>query len=167
MARRKSTTPPMDRRRRHPRLCIRIRLQVAASKTINAIAIDPALQNSNVSTAAYVIQAGGSSINFGSGFSSTTGLTLNGSAVATDDSRLQLTNGGTDQAGSVFWNEPIGIQAFTTNFGFQLSNAKGHGFTFTIQNEGSDGAGEEHGRSRLCRDRKECRHQVRLLQRCR
>jgi len=42
---------------------------------------------------AYVIQAGGSSINFGSGFSSVAGLTLNGSTVNSDDSRLQLTNG--------------------------------------------------------------------------
>ena len=141
MARRKSTTPPMERRPSASSNLYTNPLQLAASKTINAIAIDPNLQNSNVSTAAYLIQAGGTSINLGSGFSNTTGLTLNGSAVATDDSRLQLTNGGTDQAGSVFWNEPIGIQAFTTNFGFQLSNANGHGFTFTIQNEGSDGAG--------------------------
>jgi hypothetical protein len=31
-------------------------LQVATSETINAIAIDPALQNSNIATAAYIIQ---------------------------------------------------------------------------------------------------------------
>jgi hypothetical protein len=117
-------------------------IAVKAAETISAIAIDSALQSSNVSTAAYVIQAGGSSLNFGNGFSSTAGLTLNGSAVASDDSRLQLTNGGTNQAGSVFWNEPIGIQAFSTSFGFQLSNAKGHGFTFTVQNEGVTALGK-------------------------
>ncbi len=117
-------------------------IAVKASETINAVAIDPALQNSNVATAGYMIQAAGSSINFGNGFSSTTGLTLNGSTVASDDSRMQLTDGGTNEAGSVFWNEPIGIQAFTTSFGFQLSNAKGHGFTFTMQNQGVTALGK-------------------------
>ena len=81
-------------------------ITVAASESINAIAIDPALANSNVATAAYVIQAGGSSINFGNGFSSVAGLTLNGSAVNTDDSRLQLTNGGTEEDGSFFGISP-------------------------------------------------------------
>jgi hypothetical protein len=116
-------------------------ITVATSETISAIAIDPSLQNSNVATAAYVIQAGGSSINFGSGFSSTAGLKLNGSTVATDDTRLQLTNGLDEEAGSVFWNAPIGIQSFTTDFEFQLSLAQGDGFTFTIQNTGPTALG--------------------------
>ena len=110
------------------------RIQIGVSETIKAIAIDPSLQNSNVGTASYVIQNGGTSINFGSGFSSIVGLTLNGSAKATNDTRLQLTDGGLNEAGSVFWSAPINIQAFTTNFEFQLSNAQGNGFTFTIQN---------------------------------
>ena len=109
-------------------------IHVVVSETLKAIAIDPALQNSDIATAAYVIQNGGTSINFPNGFSSTAGLTLNGSAVANNDTRLQLTNGGLEQAGSVFWNAPINIQAFTTTFEFQLSNAQGNGFTFTIQN---------------------------------
>ncbi len=114
-------------------------IKVTVSETIKAIAIDPGQQNSNIGTAAYVIQSGGKSINFGSGFSSTAGLTLNGSAVA--QCRLELTTGGLNQAGSVFWNAPINIQAFTTNFEFQLSNAQGNGFTFTIQNVGPTALG--------------------------
>ena len=117
-------------------------ITVAASQTLNAIAIDPALANSSVVASAYVIQAAGPSINFGNGFSSVAGLTLNGSTVNTDDSRLQLTNGGTEEDGSVFWSQPIGIQAFTTDFSFQLSQAKGDGFTFTIQNKGVNAIGE-------------------------
>jgi len=109
-------------------------IQVTVSKTIKAIAIDPALQNSNVTIAAYVIQVGGNTINFSSGFSTTAGLQFNGSAVASNDTRLQLTDGGLNEAGSVFWNAPINIQAFTTTFQFQLSNAQANGFTFTIQN---------------------------------
>ena len=116
-------------------------IHVVVSETLKAIAIDPALQNSDIATAAYVIQNGGTSINFPNGFSSTAGLTLNGSAVANNDTRLQLTNGGLWQAGSVFWNAPINIQAFTTTFEFQLSNAQGNGFTFTIQNVGPTALG--------------------------
>ena len=69
------------------------------------------------------------------------GLTLNGSAVNTDDSRLQLTTGGTYQAGSVFWNQTIGVQSFTTDFLFQLSNAQADGFTFAIQGIGPKALG--------------------------
>ena len=121
-------------------------IQVSTSETIKAIAIDPQLQNSNISGGLYIIQQGGTAINFGMGFSSTAGLTLNGSAVATNDTRLQLTNGGLNQAGSVFWNAPIGINGFTTTFEFQLSSAQANGFTFCIQNVaptalGGDSAG--------------------------
>lgn len=116
-------------------------IQVGVSETLNAIAIDPALQNSNVDTEVYVIQNGGTSIDFGNGFSSTAGLVLNGSTVANNDTRLQLTNGGLNQAGSVFWSAPISIQAFTTTFEFQLSDAQGNGFTFTIQNVGPNALG--------------------------
>ncbi|MFL6305229.1 MAG: chitobiase/beta-hexosaminidase C-terminal domain-containing protein [Candidatus Sulfotelmatobacter sp.] len=116
-------------------------IAVAASMTIKAIAIDGTLANSNVGVAPYVIQAGGSSIDFGNGFASVAGLTLNGSTINTDDSRLQLTNAGTYQAGSVFWNQPIGIQTFTTDFLFQLSSAQGDGFTFTIQGVGATALG--------------------------
>lgn len=118
-------------------------IQVAVSKTIKAIAIDPSLNSSNVVTAAYVIQAGGESIDFGNGFSVTTGLTLNGSAVATNDTRLQLTNGGLQEASSVFWNTPINIQSFSTDFEFQISAAQGNGFTFTIQNVGATALGSD------------------------
>jgi hypothetical protein len=117
-------------------------INVKISQTIKAIAIDSALSNSNVTQAAYVIQNGGTSIDFSQGFSSTAGLTLNGSAVATNDTRLQLTNGGTNQAGSVFWNVPINVQAFTTTFQFQLSNTEGgNGMTFTIQGNGPTALG--------------------------
>ena len=120
-------------------------IQVSASETIKAIAVDPALTNSNIGTAAYVIQSGGTSIDFGAGFTSPQGLTFNGSATAVNSNQLQLTNN-VNQAGSVFWNAPINIQAFTTSFEFQLTSAQANGFTFTIQDVaptalGGDGAG--------------------------
>jgi hypothetical protein len=108
-------------------------ITVSASTVINAIAAASGLTNSNVASASYTIQPNGTEINYGNGFASVAGLTLNGSATNTDDSRLQLTTGGTYQASSVFYNTPTNIQAFTTSFGFQLSNALADGFTFTIQ----------------------------------
>jgi hypothetical protein len=123
-------------------------IAVSASQTISAIATDPNLNASDIVSAAYVIQAG-LSINFPNGFSTTTGLTFNGT-TAVDDTRLQLTDGNLNEAGSVFWNTPVNIQAFTTNFTFQLSSPTpqqmGNGFTFTIQNNaptalGGDSAG--------------------------
>jgi hypothetical protein len=116
-------------------------IAVLVSETIKAVAIDPKLKNSDIGTSVYVIQEGGSSINFGSGFATTTGLTLNGSTLASNDTRLQLTNGQLWEHGSVFWNAPINVQAFTTDFEFQLSNAQGNGFTFTIQNVGPKALG--------------------------
>jgi hypothetical protein len=116
-------------------------ITVLVSETIKAIAVYPDLKNSDVGTAVYMIEPGGSKIDFGNGFSSTAGLTLNGSAVANDDTRLQLTEGGLWQGGSVWWNTPINIQAFTTKFAFQLSVAQGNGFTFTIQNVGRTALG--------------------------
>jgi hypothetical protein len=116
-------------------------IPVAASTTIKAIAIDPSLQNSNVGTAAYVIQSQQTLISFGSGFASVAGLKLNGSTMNTN-SLLQLTPAtGTYQVGSVFWNQPVSIQAFTTDFTFQLTTAKGDGFTFTIQNVSASAIG--------------------------
>ena len=115
-------------------------IHVASSETIKAIAIDSSKQNSNVSTGAYVIQSGASSINFGSGFSSTAGLKLNGTAMV-NSNRLFLTTNATWQAGSVFWDTPINIQNFTTTFEFQIVNGKANGFTFTIQNTGAAALG--------------------------
>ena len=109
-------------------------ITVSSSTVINAIATYSGLTASNVASATYSIQPNGTEINFGNGFAVVTGLTLNGSATNTDDSRLQLTTGLTYQAGSVFYNTPTNIQSFTTDFAFQLSNAQADGFTFTIQN---------------------------------
>jgi hypothetical protein len=112
-------------------------IQVSATEIIKAIAIDSSKRDSNVANGLYTIQSPANSVDFGSGFSSTTGLTVNGSATASNDSRLQLTNGGLNQAGSVFWNTPVGIQAFSTTFEFQISgDAQANGFTFCIQNTG-------------------------------
>ena len=120
-------------------------ITVSASTVINAIATASGLTNSNLASASYTIQPNGTGINYGNGFASVAGLTLNGSATNVDDSRLQLTTGLTYQASSVFYNTPTNIQAFNTSFAFQLSNAQADGFTFTIQNVGPTAIGGDGG----------------------
>jgi len=111
-------------------------IQISTSQTITAIAIDPTLQNSAVITQAYVIQNPSTSLDFSQGFSTTQGLTFNGSAKASNDTRMQLTDGNLNEAGSVFWNTPIDVRAFTTTFQFQISgDTPANGFTFCIQND--------------------------------
>ena len=120
-------------------------ITVSSSTVINAIAAFSGLTNSNVATGSYTIQPNGTEINYGGGFASVAGLTLNGSAINTDDTRLQLTTGLTYQAASVFYNTPTNIQAFTTDFAFQLSDALADGFTFTIQNVSPTAIGGDGG----------------------
>lgn len=79
-------------------------------------------------------------------FSSTAGLTLNGSA-AQAGSALRLTPALVDQAGSAFTTNPITLGtggSFSTHFSFQITNSCGRGadgLAFLVQNDGAgDGA---------------------------
>jgi hypothetical protein len=72
-------------------------------------------------------------IGLGSGFSAT-GMQLNGHSRL-NGSRLQLTdNTAGPEQGTGFWTTPVNIQAFTTDFVFQLTNPGADGFTFILQN---------------------------------
>ncbi len=113
-------------------------LAVNQSTTINAIATATGLSNSPVVTAMYTIGP-----NFTAGFAASS-MTFNGSTDL-DDTRLQLTNGGQNEAGSAFFNAPQNIQSFTTSFAIQLSNPAGDGMTFTIQNVGPNALGAPGG----------------------
>jgi hypothetical protein len=118
-------------------------ISVTFNETINAMAISGTLTPSSMTSSTYVIQIGGSGIDFGSGFANVDGLTLNGSAINTDDSRLQLTNGGYNEAGSAFGNTPLNITSWVNDFLFELSDATEYGFTFTIQNVGPTALGPD------------------------
>jgi hypothetical protein len=116
-------------------------LSIGATTTVNAIATASGLSNSPVASSTYTINLGGTGINFNSGFStSASSMTFNGSTDL-DDTRLQLTSGLTYQAGSAFYDAPVNIQSFTTDFTMQLSNPAGDGMTFTIQGVGPTALG--------------------------
>jgi hypothetical protein len=119
-------------------------IAVTQTATIKAIATST-LTISPVASAAYTIGPAAPVINFPNGFAAAQStMTFNGS-TGLDDSRLQLTNGGADQAGSAFVNTPVNIQNFTSDFTIQLSNAVADGMTFTIQNVGPTALGPAGG----------------------
>jgi hypothetical protein len=120
-------------------------LVASTTTTVKAIATASGLSNSPIASATYVINPGGTGINFSSGFStSATSMTFNGS-TGLDDTRLQLTSGLQGQAGSAFYNTSVNIQSFTTDFAMQLSNPAGDGMTFTIQGTGPTALGPNGG----------------------
>jgi hypothetical protein len=110
-------------------------VSVSQSETLNAVATSPGLSASPQASATYSIGSG-TGASFPSGFSSAASvMTFNGS-TGLDDTRLQLTNGLANEAGSAWYNTPVNIQNFTNDFTFQLSNPSADGMTFTIQNTG-------------------------------
>jgi Legume lectin domain/Chitobiase/beta-hexosaminidase C-terminal domain len=117
---------------------------VGQSETLNAIATSAGLTSSPQASATYAIGAG-TGASFPAGFSSAAStMTFNGS-TGLDDTRLQLTSGVANQAGSAWFNTPVNIQNFTNDFSFQLSNPSADGMTFTIQNTGVTALGPAGG----------------------
>jgi hypothetical protein len=117
---------------------------VTTTTTVKAMATQSGFANSLVASATYSLVV--NSINFSGGFTSTSGLQLNGSAAWNQAaSRLQLTNGGLNQAGSIFATSAVSTQAFTNDFSFQLTNPTADGMTFTIQNSAITALGPSGG----------------------
>jgi uncharacterized membrane protein (UPF0136 family) len=120
-------------------------IAVSQTTTINAMATATGFSNSPVASATYTVGPAAPAINFPTGFSAAPSvMTFNGSTDL-DDTRLQLTSGGLNQAGSAFFNTPQNIQSFTTDFSIQLSNPAGDGMTFTIQGVGPTALGPSGG----------------------
>jgi Legume lectin domain/Chitobiase/beta-hexosaminidase C-terminal domain len=121
-------------------------ITVGQSETINAIATSSGLSTSPQASASYGIGvASGSAPSFPVGFSSSASVMTFDGSTGLDDTRLQLTSGLTNQAGSAWFNTPQNIQNFTNDFTFQLSNPSADGMTFTIQNTGLTALGPAGG----------------------
>jgi hypothetical protein len=116
-------------------------LTVSATETLNAMAVAPGFVNSTVASATYTINTGQTGIDFPEGFAGTQGIMILNGSTDLDDSRLQLTNGGTGEAGSAWYYQPVNVQAFTTEFSFQLSNPAEEGITFAIQGDNNTSLG--------------------------
>ncbi len=113
-------------------------LQISA--TVKAIAVLAGDIPSAVASATFTL-ASTIAVPFGAGFSSALpALQLNGSAQIVG-SGIQLTDGLENQAGSFFTKTPVNIDAFSTDFTFQITNPVADGFTFTLQNTGPTALG--------------------------
>jgi hypothetical protein len=110
-------------------------VNISATTTLEAIAVAAGFNPSVPTSGIYTITTGGGIINLGAGFTSSSGLTFNGSTQL-NGTRLRLTDGGFFEASSAFFNTPQNVQSFTTNFSFQMTNPNADGMTFTIQNAG-------------------------------
>jgi fibronectin type 3 domain-containing protein len=98
---------------------------------------------SNVANATTTSQAG--VLDFSSGFAgSGSVLTYNGSAKINGTS-AEITDGGGNEAGSVFSTNAVDVTKFSNQFTFQLTNANADGFTFTVQGNGPTALGPSGG----------------------
>ena len=123
-------------------------IAINSTETITAIATVPGENASTPLAQTYTIVLGATGIQFTQGFGTSAGLVILNGSSQLNDTRLQLTDGLTNEAGSAFYYQPVGVQTFTTDFNFQLSNPLGEGIAFVIQNAsqgsaavGSNGAG--------------------------
>ena len=119
-------------------------LTIPASETVRAIAVAPNLFASPAVGASYTIEPV-YTIDFSQGFALARGPMQFNGGTDLDDFRLQVADGGMYEASSAFYATRVNIQAFTTDFVFQMSNPVGDGMTFTIQNDGTTALGGDGG----------------------
>ena len=115
-------------------------IPINQTTVLKAFAIAPGDLPSFTATSLYTITSGGGgSVNYGLGFTSQ-GLALNG-AASINGNALQLTDGNSGERASAWYTTKVNVQAFTQDFSILLTNARGDGMTFVIQNAGTTALG--------------------------
>ncbi len=113
-------------------------ITVNSNEIVQAVAVQSGHTDSLVATANYQIAPSGTPlINFPSGFVNSSGLitlagstTMNGNAI-----RLTDTNPRGWEVGAAWYDAPVGVTSFTTNFTLLLTSGTEQGMTFCIQNQ--------------------------------
>jgi hypothetical protein len=110
-------------------------LAVSGTSVIRAIASLPAEPDSAISAAFYTMQTFPSQASYQGGFTDASALTLN-SPAALDGTRIRLTSAAdVVAASSAFLTAQPDIQAFTSDFTVQFTDALADGVTFCIQTD--------------------------------
>jgi fibronectin type 3 domain-containing protein len=115
-------------------------LQPSTSYTFRVYAFNGAGNSPFSNTAMATTMSQASSLDFSNGFAgSSVSLSYNG-ASRINGTRLELTDGGTNEKASVFSRQAVDIAHFNTRFSFQLhdgTNPQAEGFTFVVQGVGA------------------------------
>jgi hypothetical protein len=113
-------------------------ITIGANEVVQAIAVESGYTNSQPAQANYQVQAAGSPIiNFASGFASASGLMMTAGTATISGSTLQLTDSSNGvEIGSAFYDMPVNVQSFTSQFTLKLSGNGGQStLLFVIQNQ--------------------------------
>jgi Chitobiase/beta-hexosaminidase C-terminal domain/Legume lectin domain len=114
-------------------------ITVGTNEVVQAIAVESGYTNSEPVQGYYQVQAAGSPIiNFPTGFGSASGLVMTAGTATITGSNLQLTDSSNSiEIGSAFYDVPVNVQAFTTQFTLTFSGNGSNQNTllFVLQNQ--------------------------------
>jgi hypothetical protein len=116
-------------------------ITVSSSEVVEAVAVQSGYTDSTVAVANYQIAPTGTPLINITNFANASNLVTANGIATINGAALQLTSssqpggGNYGSAGSAWYDVPVNVQSFTTNFTLQFLNVQGNGMTFAIQNQ--------------------------------